>query len=709
MTVTNVKLRWILTQYGKNRINQLLTNPDDKVQISVMHIGRDGSGEPQERETADGSGRLYDPINVNIPIVEKGISPNRENTVYFKAMIDENMCGYDIAELALYENINGQEKMFAVGVGQAIPKPDIKYGYLMSIEYTLYIESTNLLEVYDQIVLDPNNEFLKQTDIDSLYRTILYVEGNLAEQISKNTHQIGLSRAKELNDLISDTRLRYNSASVASYYSSMANSVEDLKDIIGFWSFNYTDTYGTAMNIKDFSTWENYFSTNALLSSYYQEYLGVLSSLKFGGDDYFYANAVPYFISSSSIVKLGQLLNHELTSHMSFSPDNKVWLYKGTQYDEDYVKENFFKYYLKGNVAFTDDNNKQMELGALGSDAFGTMYWRYVDTSAQGEISGKWVCDDLNLTYDIGTFKGKIISYSDDISKQPRNNAKIYIFAKPGVVSKTSSTITSLGNVIQTCPAPSSWQYSSSNKKWVWKNDNNITLSYSDADFKTHVVNYVGTATNGDIINVKMASPNQLVQVTFTNKQFDLLNYKTVNGRSVPLDSPFTFIASLKHIEMNKRNTLLAQSSYFSGKHNFEIVKTEDNAIEISLFSTLESSKISWKTLPNSVSSSTYNVIVTYNPNYDNANKLNPVVKVYINNKSCTVINTTPNSTYSGMKENLMTTTSYIEDINKNKIFPINAQVCLMALIKEEFDPYVARCNSLILNSLSGKNVYYKV
>ena len=71
-----------------------------------------------------------------------------------------------------------------------------------------------------------------------------------------------------------------------------------------------------------------------------------------------------------------------------------------------------------------------MELGELGPDAFGTMYWRYIDTSAQGEISGKWVCDDLNLTYDIGTFKGKIINYSDDISKQPHNNAKIYIFAQ---------------------------------------------------------------------------------------------------------------------------------------------------------------------------------------------------------------------------------------------------------------------------------------
>ena len=707
MTVTNVKLRWILTQYGKNRINQLLTNPDDKVQISVMHIGRDGSGEPQERETADGSGRLYDPINVNIPIVEKGIASGRENAVYFKAMINENMCGYDIAELALYENINGKEKMFAVGVGQAIPKPDIKYGYLMYIEYTLYIESTNLLEVYDQIVLDPNNEFLKQTDIDALYRTILYVEGNLAEQIGKNTHQIGLSRAKELNDLISDTRLKYNAASVASYYSSMVNSVKDLKNIIGFWSFNYTDTYGTAMNIKDFSTWENYFSTNALLSSYYQEYLGVLSSLKFGPNDYFYTNAVPPITSSVSSVKLGQLINHDLTDHMTFSPDSKRWLYQGDSYSEKEVKENFFKYYLKGNVALTDNENSQMELGKLGSDAFGTMYWRYIDTSAQDEISGKWVCDDLNLTYDIGTFKGKIVNYSDNI--QPKNDARIYIFAKPGVVSTTSSTITSLGNVVQTCPAPSSWKYNSSNNRWEWENDDKMSLYYSDEDFRTHVVNYEGTATNDDTIDVSMASPNQIVQVTFANKQFDLVQYKTVNGRSKPFDSPFTFIASLKHNEMNSRSTLLAQSSYFSSKHNFEIAKTQDNAIELSLFSTLESSKISWKTPPNSVPPSAYNVIVTYNPNYNDLDKPNPIVKVYINNKLCSVTKTTPNSTYTGMKENLMNTTSYVEDSHKNKIFPINAQVCLMALIKEEFDVYVARCNSLILNSLSGKNVYYKV
>lgn len=708
MTVTNVKLRWILTQHGKNRINELLTNPDDKVRITVMHIGQDGSGEPNERETEDGTGRLKDPINVNIPIVEKGISTERENTVYFKALINENMCGYDIAELAIYEETAQGEKMFAVGVGQAIPKPDIKYGYLMTIEYTLYIESTNLLEVYDQIVLDPNNEYLKQSDVDTLYRTILYVEGNMAEQISHNTHQIGLGRAKELNDLISNTRLKYNAAAISSYYSSMANSVEDLKNIIGFWSFNYTNSYGTAMNIKDFSSWDNYFSTNALLSSYPQDYLGVLSSLKFTNDDYFYTDLVPLATSSVSSVKLGRLINHDLTDHMTFSPDSKLWLYNSLYYTEDEVREDFIKYYLKGATARADSSNSQMVLGNLGQEAYGPLVWRYVDTSDQGEISGKWICDDLNLTYDIGTFKGKIISYSSEVSEQPNNGARIYIYPTNAGATYTSETITDVGTVNPNAYAPSTWTYSSVNQIWVWYVNATDTVSYSDADFRTNIVNYTGTATNGDTISVQMASPEQIVQITFTGKQFDLINYETVGGVSSSYDSPFTFIASLKHNAMNERNTLLAQSSYFSGKHNFEITKTEDNAIELSLYSILESTRITWKTLPNTVPVSTYNLVITYNPHYDVRGVLHPQVKIYINNKSCTVTQSGTGA-YMGMKENLMGTTSYIEDANKNKIYPINAQICLMALIKEEFDFYIARCNSLILNSLSGKNVYYKV
>ena len=48
---------------------------------------------------------------------------------------------------------------------------------------------------------------------------------------------------------------------------------------------------------------------------------------------------------------------------MTFSPDSKKWLYEGEQLDEDNVKENYFKYYLKGNVALTDSDNSQMELG----------------------------------------------------------------------------------------------------------------------------------------------------------------------------------------------------------------------------------------------------------------------------------------------------------------------------------------------------------
>ena len=229
-------------------------------------------------------------------------------------------------------------------------------------------------------------------------------------------------------------------------------------------------------------------------------------------------------------------------------------------------------------------------------------------------------------------------------------------------------------------------------------------------DFKINIINYIGTPSNGDIITLYGASPSQIVQINFTGKQLDLINY-TINpstGTDMVKDTPFTFIASLKHNTYNERNTLLAQSSNFTNKHNFEIIKTAENAIELNLYSLDASKKITFRTNNNAVPPSAYNVVITYNPNYDNFNRLNPECKVYINNKTCTVTKI-GGETYTGMKENLMATTSYIDDTNKNKEFPINAQVCLMALIKEDFNPQVARCNSLILNSLSGRNVYYKV
>jgi hypothetical protein len=236
MSTASKELKWVLTEYGKRRITELLSNPTDRIRISVMQIGDNNSGEPGDREYIDENGeyrgKLYHRVGTDIPVYEKGIADDRENTVYFKCVIDENMGGYDICELALFESIDDDLRMFAVGVGEPINKPSISLGYLISVEYTLYIESANLLDVYDRIELDPANEFLKEVDIEEMYKTILYVEGNLADQISHNTHILGLNRAQQLNDEISKTQLKYSSSSIANYYANFINTVNDLSNIM---------------------------------------------------------------------------------------------------------------------------------------------------------------------------------------------------------------------------------------------------------------------------------------------------------------------------------------------------------------------------------------------------------------------------------------------------------------------------------------------
>lgn len=632
MEINSKELKWVLTEYGKRRITELLNNPEERIRISIMQIGDDNSGEPGQREYKDqlgsGYGKLFHQVGGDIPVYEKGIVKNREDTVYFKCIIDENMCGYNICELALFENRNGDLKMFAVGVGEPIVKPDIKLGYLISVEYTLFIESANLLDVYDRIELEPANEFLKEVDIEGMYKTILYVEGNLAEQISHNTHILGLNRAQQLNDIISNTQLKYSSASIANYYASMINTVKDLSNILGFWSFGYTDIYGVKSNIKDFSGHACNLSTNNNLSAYEQDYLGVLTSLNFTKDDYFFLDKIEPATCAAPSIELGTLIEHEESGNLVYSTTYNKWGFNGNLYTEEQVKENIINYYLYATGATTTSST--ITLGSL------------------------------------------------------QNNRKAF--------------------------APHTFTYNSTTLKWV----NEIGTSYDTVYFQNNVIEYTGTPEDGDTITFTTSiTPSDGDTIILTGEQFDLISYKwkiTGEGANdkvlVHDDSPFTFIASLCHNNTGERNTLLAQANAFNNLYNFTFVKTENNAIEVTFY-TDKDNYYRCTTSDWAVPSGLYNLIITYD-----GNKQRPKVNIYVNGiKPQTTDNrNNDNYTYEGMRPNVMETTSYIrEEGTDKKINPIDAKICLMSLIKEEITLDFARCNALILNSLCGKNVYYKV
>lgn len=672
---SNKKLEWIITKYGNSRINQLLAPNDNlntnRIRISSMDIGSSSTGTADDR---DSKGCLQKKVNAKpIPVIEKGIATDRENTVYFKVLIDENMCGYSISEFALYEDApDGTRQMFAVGVGAPLFKPSVELGYLMTVEYTIYIESVNLLEVYDKIELDPANEFLKEVDIDNLYKAMLYIEGNMAEQIGNNTRILGMSRIKELNQMIEDTKLKYHSASVCNYYSSLSNSIKDLNNLLGFWSFHYTDSQGLSSTIKDFSTYSNNLSTDLLLSTYEQEYLGTLSSLKFEGSGSYSTPPILQAEALSTEIEIGHVLDPTVVGKCLYDTNINQWLMPDniTTYSEDYFKTNLCTYYLRATHANVTYANPESTTNTLVIPLYPTK-----------------VLDDVT---------------NEEITV---DRPKIGIGAY----------------------AVHTWVYDKPNNKWVSETE----VSYEPDKFKREIVYYEGTPKDEDTITMYAKrtdfvsfddnlnkTPKGSESIIFTGKQFNLIDwYKdSKSGAYLPIDSPFTFLMILKHNELNKRNTLLAQSDYFLGKHNFEIVKTEKNGIEVTLFSTHEDNYVKFKTIDYVVPSSIYSLIITYNPNYKNGydNMEESVVKIIINGKTYGVTKEySTKGTYTGMKNNMIDTTSYLPILNEQNIrtkgYNIDSQVCLIGLIKEELDLATVRCNALVLNSLCGKNVYYKV
>ena len=54
------------------------------------------------------------------------------------------------------------------------------------------LKTANLAEVYEQIVLNPVQAIVTAQDFQNLISSVLFTQGNLSEQISGNSHIIGL-------------------------------------------------------------------------------------------------------------------------------------------------------------------------------------------------------------------------------------------------------------------------------------------------------------------------------------------------------------------------------------------------------------------------------------------------------------------------------------------------------------------------------------
>ena len=254
-SVTKDKLTWIYTNYGLRRITEVMTNPDDRLAITKLVVG-DSETMTYDEETGL---PIYhydyytpDPTQVDLkhPVDSfffHGKELDLDNfVVKLITNIPETHGGYAINEMGIFENGN----LLAICTCQNLAKPALEDNYIMSINYVIALHSYNLSTIYDQIVLDADSEYLQPHDLEKVQHNILYMEGNLCEQISENSHWIGLNRARQLEQLVdSNTRISATTL-LTSIYTNLAGLV-GYKNVKNFWVFDYSRYLGVKNCILD--------------------------------------------------------------------------------------------------------------------------------------------------------------------------------------------------------------------------------------------------------------------------------------------------------------------------------------------------------------------------------------------------------------------------------------------------------------------------
>ena len=285
------KLVWLITSYGLSRIAQAQSDPTVQLTIDTIKVG-------DANPTVDGTVKYYTPTASQTSLVNfkesfniTGVQLLTATTstpagVTFMTTIPETSGGYDIIEVGIFENVDGIENLFAIGVGEPLRKPTIAQNYIMSVNYNVDIFNENLASVYGQIALDPKSQFITSVEFDNLKLNVLFMENNLSQQISNNTAIIGLNGpailTEQLNNEISVVNQYYSHNTMANIINCLSNPT----DVLALWSFENLSSINK-MQIQDFSDNDFYLSLNKSVASFKISNIGFSSFLDINSPDYF--------------------------------------------------------------------------------------------------------------------------------------------------------------------------------------------------------------------------------------------------------------------------------------------------------------------------------------------------------------------------------------------------------------------------------------
>lgn len=237
--------------------------------------------------------------------------------VSLSATVPEEFNACDIRELGLYETVGGVDHLFAICTFQVIPKPTMDTNHRIAVQFNMNLKSQNLASYYDNIVLDPNNNYATVDELEDIQESLLFVESNLAEQISKNTHHIGLNRAQQLYEQMEEDKEKYASFAASTTYTNFLNATA-LENVKSFWVFQHTNDLTQTVSIADLSVSRYNLETNKLVTLYDRGYQGLCSYLDFPAPNYYRLNKVYDF----DLLKVAEVIDNGVGKEPTYIYDD---------------------------------------------------------------------------------------------------------------------------------------------------------------------------------------------------------------------------------------------------------------------------------------------------------------------------------------------------------------------------------------------------
>lgn len=299
-------LYWVFTKYAKERLANFDRNENLMLQVIKIgnynwyadedkKLGDEGYSEEAfkkyyQESYKDSLGNFITGTNsdgdTNVPleffIVSKELPQDRERVI-LSTTIDEGYGGFDIREIGVYERLADGDHLFAVCTLQPLPRPTTKTHHYISSEIKCHLYSQKLVTYFDNIKINKTTNYVTKPDLQSYQSNLLYVESNLAEQISRNSQMIGYNRVQQLYELIKENQDNYARFGLSAIYSSLAN----VADVKGFWPFNYSGNLSRKTMLKDLSLNNNNLGADQLSTRYEKGFEGIASWLNINNAHYY--------------------------------------------------------------------------------------------------------------------------------------------------------------------------------------------------------------------------------------------------------------------------------------------------------------------------------------------------------------------------------------------------------------------------------------